>query len=194
MKEIALKEKCVFIRIRPQAENSDRLSEIAKQIGFLPAPMHLHAQLTRLLDLSLPDDALLAQMRKSTRYEIKRGLKMEITVGQSDDEKLIDDFIALQDETAKREGFVPFSKGYLLEQFRTFRKTDSVKLFFVNQLRPGLVTATRPGLSEPICIAFVIFYRGEAVYHYAASSSEARKIPAAYAIQWTIIQQAKERL
>lgn len=193
MKEIAVKEKCVFIRIRPQAENSNQLSEIAKRIGFIPAPMHLHAQLTRLLDLSLSDEELLTQMRKSTRYEIRRALKMGIKVEQSDDEKLIDDFIGLQDETAKREGFVPFPKEYLLEQFREFKKINSVKLFFVNQLRPGLVTATRPGLFKPISIAFVIFYRGEAVYHYAASNGEARKIPAAYAVQWAIIQEAKKR-
>jgi lipid II:glycine glycyltransferase (peptidoglycan interpeptide bridge formation enzyme) len=193
LKEIALKEKCVFIRIRPQAENYDRLSEIAKQIGFLPAPMHLHAQLTRILDLTKTDEELLSEMRKSTRYEIKKSLKMGIRVEQSQDENLIDDFIRLQAETAKREGFVPFSKKFLLEQFREFKVTDFVELFFVNQLRPGLATAAGPGLSKPICMAFVIFYRGEAVYHYAASSNEARKIPAAYAIQWAIIQEAKKR-
>lgn len=193
MKEIALKEKCVFIRIRPQAENSKQLSKITKQIGFLPSPMHLHAQLTRLLDLSLSDDELLSQMRKSTRYEIKRALKMEIAVEQSDDEKLIDDFIELQDETAKREKFIPFPKKYLLDQFREFKKANTAKLFFVSQLRPGLAAVARPGLSKPICIAFVIFYRGETVYHYAASNEEARKIPAAYAIQWAIIQEAKRR-
>ena len=193
LKEIALKEKCAFIKIRPQAENSNRLSEIAKQIGFLPAPMHLHAELTRILDLTKTDEQLLSEMRKSTRYEIKKSLKIGIKVEKSQDENLIDDFIKLQSETAKREGFVPFSKKFILEQFREFKKDNAVKLFFVNQLRPGLVAVTRPGLSKPICIAFVIFYRDEAVYHYAASSDEARQIPAAYAIQWAIIQEAKRR-
>ena len=112
MKEIAVKEKCVFIRIRPQAENSDDLSKIAKKIGFRPAPMHLHAELTRILDLTKTDDLLLSEMRKSTRYEIKKSLKMGIKVEKSQDENLIDDFIRLQAETAKREGFVPFSKEY----------------------------------------------------------------------------------
>ena len=54
-----------------------------------------------------------------------------------------------------------------------------VKLFYVKE--------------PPISMAFVIFGRDEAVYHYAASSNEARKIPAAYAIQWAIIQEAKKR-
>ena len=136
MKEIALKEKCVFIRIRPQAENSDRLSEIAKQTGFLPAPMHLHAQLTRLLDLTKTDEELLSEMRKSTRYEIKKSLKMEIQVEKSQDENLIDDFIRLQAETAKREGFVPFEKEYLLEQFREFKERNSACWFLIGPTLP----------------------------------------------------------
>ncbi len=192
MKEIAVKEKCSFIRIRPQTENSDDLSRIVKRIGFRSAPMHLHAQLTRILDLTKTDEQLLSEMRKSTRYEIKKSGKMGIKVEKSQDENLIDDFIRLQAETAKRERFAAFSRKYLLEQFREFKKTNSVKLFSVTLLRPG-PPAGGPGLFKPISIAFVIFYRGEAVYHYAASTDEARKIPAAYAIQWAIIQEAKRR-
>jgi len=193
LKEIALKEKCAFIRIRPQAENSNRLSEIAKQIGFSPAPMHLHAQLTRILDLTKSDEQLLSEMRKSTRYEIKKSEKTKIKVEQSQDENLIDDFIELQKETAKRERFIPFEKNYLLEQFREFKKTNSVCWFLI---RSHLAVRQGETFREPektISIAFVIFYRGEAVYHYAASSDEARQIPAAYAIQWEIIQEAKKR-
>jgi len=180
LKEIALKEKCAFIKIRPQAENSNRLSEIAKQIGFIPAPMHLHAQLTRILDLTKSDEQLLSEMRKSTRYEVKKSLKMGIKVEKSQDENIIDDFIRLQAETAKREEFVPFTKKYLLQQFKEFNKDNAVKLFYI----------TNP---EIVSITFVIFYREEVIYHYAASTDEARKIPAAYAIQWAIIQEAKKR-
>ncbi|MBI5356090.1 peptidoglycan bridge formation glycyltransferase FemA/FemB family protein [Candidatus Collierbacteria bacterium] len=193
MKEIAVKERCVFIRIRPQVSDTCKVSDTLQMMDFRPAPMHLHAQLTRVIDLTKTDEQLLSEMRKSTRYEIKKSLKMGIKVEKSQDEKLIDDFIKLQAETAKREGFVPFSKKYLLEQFREFNMTDSVELFFVSQLRPGPAAIARLGLSKPASIAFVIFYRGEAIYHYAASTDEARKIPAAYAIQWEIIQEAKKR-
>ena len=152
--------------------------------------MHLHAELTRILDLTKTDEQLLAEMRKSTRYEIKRAVKMGIKVEQSRDENLAADFIRLQTETAKREGFVPFSRKYLLEQFRAFKKANAVRWFFVsNQESPGRGQET-PG---KISMAFVIFYRGEAVYHYAASNAAGRLIPAAYAIQWAIIAEAKKR-
>jgi len=187
MKEIAIKENCAFIRIRPQVFDTCKVSDTLQMLGFRPAPMHLHAELTRVLDLTKTDEQLLAEMRKSTRYEIKRAVKMGIKVEQSRDENLVADFIRLQTETAKREGFVPFSRKYLLEQFRAFRKTNSVCWFFI---RSDLAAA---GSDLLISMAFVIFYRGEAVYHYAASSNEARKIPAAYAIQWAIIVEAKKR-
>ncbi|MBI2309369.1 peptidoglycan bridge formation glycyltransferase FemA/FemB family protein [Candidatus Collierbacteria bacterium] len=189
MKEIALKEKCSFVRIRPQAGNSDALASVIKQNGFRPAPMHLHAQLTRILDLSLSDDELLRQMRKSTRYEIKKAGKMGIIVEKSQDESLIDDFIRLQTKTAKREGFVPFSRKFLSEQFKAFKNENAVKFFYVK--RPGLPREGQ-ALSRILSMAIAIFCRKEAVYHYAASGDEARKTPAAYAIQWAIIQEAKK--
>lgn len=230
MKEAAKKENCVFIRIRPQiADISTGLprpdprvgirNNIAPAgtlhlLGFRQAPMHLHAELTRVLDLTKTDGELLSQMRKSTRYEIRRALKFGIKVEQSDEENLVDEFVKLQGETAKREGFVPFAREYLLEQFRAFKRTGSALWFFVSNpavissdqgesrdpakrfrsaAGGGLDSSTTLGMTQIISMAFVIFYRGEAVYHYAASSDEARKTPAAYAIQWAIVAEAKKR-
>lgn len=214
MKEIAIKEKCSFIRVRPQVFEDEIATACGRprndmlyKFGFRPAPMHLHAELTRILDLTKNDAELLTGMRKTTRYEIKKSLKMGIKVYQSDDERLIGDFIRLQAETATREKFVPFSREYLLEQFRAFRKTGKMRFFYINQphvepfkVRPSkrpeqFLGSDLDSLTDDkiISMAFVIFYRGEAVYHYAASSDIARKLPAAYAIQWAIIQEAKKR-
>jgi lipid II:glycine glycyltransferase (peptidoglycan interpeptide bridge formation enzyme) len=193
MKEVAGKENCVFIRMRPQISRLPRpafggpRNDIPSYLGFRPAPMHLHAELTRVLDLTKTDEQLLSQMRKSTRYEIKRALKMRIKVEAGDDENLVDNFVRLQSETSAREKFVPFSREYLLEQFRAFRKTNSVRWFLIRS------DPAAAGSDLLISMALVIFYRGEAVYHYAASNAAARHIPAAYAIQWAIIQEARRR-
>lgn len=196
MKQVAKKENCIFIRIRPQV-TEPKVSDTLRSSGFRPAPMHLHSELTRVLDLTKTDEQLLSEMRKSTRYEIRRAEKLGIKVEQNDDENLVDEFVRLQTETAKREGFVPFSKKYLLEQFRAFKETNSVLWFLVSN--PAVISSDPdPGSGESmtrgvISLAFVIFYRGEAIYHYAASSEEARKIPAACAIQWAIVQEAKKQ-
>lgn len=189
LKRIAQDERCSFIRIRPQVlyNPSSRLTLSA--FGFRSSPMHLHAEVTRVLDLTKSDEQLLSEMRKSTRYEIRQAQKLGVTVEQSTDESLIDHFVTLQEETAKREHFVPFSKEYLLGQFRAFHRREGAQLFLVRK-GPG---PEGPGPLESISMAFVIFYRGEAIYHYAASSEKARHIPASVAIQWAIIQEAKKR-
>lgn len=196
MRTIAKRDHCAFIRIRPQVFDTPENRSVIQEFGFRPAPMHLHAELTRILDLTKSDEQLLSEMRKGTRYEIRKAQKMGIHVEQSSDEKLIDEFMRLQQETAEREQFVPFSKSFLLEQFRAFRKESAVKWFYVERIKRLGLDNSRPSLhtiSKIISMAFVLFYHHEAVYHYAASSEEARHIPAAYALQWAIIQEAKKR-
>lgn len=205
LKRIARDERCSFIRIRPQIFDSPSSRFTLRAFGFRPSPMHLHAETTRIIDLTKSDDQLLSEMRKSTRYEIRKAHKLKILVEQSTDERLIDRFIELQDETSRREHFVPFSKEYLLEQFRAFKEEQTVRIFYVSSLTviPGhnpestqnfYRSRIKSGMTHGIiAMAFIIFYRHEAVYHYAASSRAAREIPAAYAIQWAIIQEAKKR-
>lgn len=196
LRRIAVDEHCVFIRIRPQVLDTPEHRRVVADLGFRRAPMHLHAETTRVIDLRQSNEQLLSGMRKSTRYEIRRAQKLGINVEQSTDESLIDHFVTLQEETAKREHFVPFSKEYLLEQFRAFKLDDAVRFFFVRKrsdpTRSDLIRL-RSDLLKPISMAFVIFYRKEAVYHYAASNAASRSFPAAHAIQWAIIHEAKKR-
>lgn len=206
MKDIAKKERCAFIRIRPQVFDTLENRLVIQKLGFRSAPMHLHAELTRVLNVTKSDEQLLSEMRKGTRYEIRKAQKMNIRVAQSADEALIDDFIRLQSETAKREQFVPFSRQFILEQFREFKKDRAVQWFYINSraVIPGedpesieknlYRSRIRSGMTNRvISIAFVIFYNSEAIYHYAASSQKAREIPAAYALQWAIIHEARRR-
>lgn len=197
LRDIAKKESCSFIRIRPQVFDTPEHRSAIQELGFRPAPMHLHAELTRTINLTKTDEELFSEMRKSTRYEIKKALKMGLEVHQSDDEKLIEEFVQLQKATAAREHFVPFSKIYLLEQFKALKTTGAVRWFYTTSPKKDEIlssmTGSHPSICKPISMAFVIFYRNEAVYHYAASSVEARNVPAAYALQWAIMQEAKKR-
>lgn len=180
IKRIAKQEKCVFIRVRPQL-----LAEVGKSIfaklGFKDAPMHLHAELTSQLDITLPQEQLLANMRKATRYEIKKAISQNIKVTSTVNPSSIKDFFKLQLNTAKRQNFVPFSYQFLMEQFSVFAKNNLALLYsakFKDQL---------------LAQAFIIFYGEEAIYHYGASTQDGRKYPGAYLIQWEAITEAKKR-
>ncbi len=181
MKREALEMDCVFVRIRPQLVTDDSVKKKFRQYGCKDSPMHLHAELSNILDITKSEEELSAQMRKTTRYEIRKAQNLSIMIEKSKDEKSIKAFYDLQIETAKRQKFVPFSFSFFREQFKVFFESD----------RGLLYTALYDG--KVLAQAFIIFYGAEAVYHYGASTDEGRKYPGAYLLQWEAIKEAKRR-
>lgn len=181
MKNIAKENNCVFVRVRPQLLNTEHSREIFKNMGFIPAPIHLHAQLTLQLDLSLSEEEIMMQMRKNTRYELKKALSGDISVKISTNPEDIKPFYDLQLELAKRQKFVPFSYEYLHEQFSVF----------ATQHMASLMSAYHG--ESLLAQAFIIFYGNEAVYHYGVSTPAGREYPGAYLLQWEAIREAKRR-
>lgn len=177
----AKKFRCVFVRVRPQIIEDGLAVNLFDTHGFRLAPMHLTADLTSQLDLSPDEETLLKNMRKTTRYEIKKAEREQIVIKASDNPKDIAEFYNLQLATAQRHGFVPFSEKFLYEQFKTFVENGAARLY---KAYKGDVL-----LAE----AFIIYYGHEATYHYGASTDEARKYPGAYLIQWEVIKEAKRR-
>lgn len=178
---IAKNNACSFVRVRPQIESNDFSKHLFKDIGFRSAPMHLHAELTSQLDITKSEDELMAQMRKATRYEIRKAQKIGVEIRKSTDPKDIQTFYELQLETSKRQSFIPFPYKFLHRQFEVFSKTHNAVLYsayFEKKL---------------LAMAFIIFYGKEAVYHYGASTVEGRSYPGAYLIQWHAILEAKSR-
>ncbi len=51
--------------------------------------MHLHAEHTVILDLSKSEDELLKDMRRQTRYEVRRSIKLGLEVSWSNTEELL---------------------------------------------------------------------------------------------------------
>lgn len=181
IKRIAKEEKCVFVRIRPQLESNEFSQNLFKKLGFIEAPIHLHAELTSQLDITKSEEELMANMRKTTRYEIRKAISLGITIKTTDNPKAMQKFYDLEILTSKRQGFVPFSYSFLFEQFKAFAKAKKVLLY------------TAEFEKKLLAQAFVIFYGQEAAYHYGASTDDGRKYPGAYLIQWEVIKDAKKR-
>lgn len=179
--KIAKENSAVFIRVRPQLEANEFSQELFKKLGFRSAPMHLHAELTNQLDITQPEDQLLANMRKATRYEIRKAEKVGVRVEESTNPQDIKKFYNLQLDTARRQGFVPFSLPFLQEQFKVFADSGNAILYSAYFEKKLLAQA------------FIIFYGQEAVYHYGASTPDGREYPGAYLIQWKAILEAKKR-
>lgn len=181
LKTIGRDENCRFARIRPQIlNNPDNCQKLSSQ-GFIPAPMHLHAQDTWVLDITENEQVLLKKMRKTTRYLIKKAIKENVQIIQSDSQQDIKTLFMLQKETARRHGFIPFPLSFFLAHFRAFRKDNQIKIFKAVWQK------------KVLSIAMIVFFADRAVYHYSASKTSYSKIPASYLIQWEAIKEARKR-
>lgn len=176
--ETAKKEKCVFVRMRPQLNANEKNLKSLEKLGLKKSPMHLAAEHTVMIDLSLSEDELLANMRRQTRYEVRRADKVGIVVSSSNDEKMFEEFHKVQAETARRQNFVPPSLKTLLAEKEAFG--DNIIIY----------KATLK--NEPVAYGLIIKNGLEADYYEAASTLLNRKMPGAYALLWQAMKDLKK--
>ncbi len=179
IREVARAEKCVFVRIRPQLPATEKNLQILADLGFRKAPMHLAAEHTVIIDLAPTEAELLANMRRQTRYEVRRAGKLGITVSRDDSEDIFKEFHKVQTETAKRQGFIPPSLEVLLAER---------KAFFGNIW----IYTAKTTEGEPVAYGLIIKNGREGDYYEAASTDLNRKLPGAYALLWQVMRDLKK--
>jgi lipid II:glycine glycyltransferase (peptidoglycan interpeptide bridge formation enzyme) len=182
-KEIGKEEKVDFIRIAPLYLKNEENAEIFKKLSLREAPMNANAyEATWKLDLSTPEDDLLKNMRKTTRYLIKQAQKnLDISIEKSENINNIEIYQKLNREVAKRQHFVAFSTEYIKNEFEVFEKDKQTLWLF------GKVN------NEVAAGALVIFWSGVGFYHQAASLGKYAKLSIPYLLQWEAIKEAKNR-
>ena len=177
--EVAKREKCVFVRMRPQLGATGDNSKKLEALGLKQSPMHLAAEHTVMISLAASEEEMLARMRRQTRYEVRRADKLGIKVEKGNSEEVFREFHAVQMETAKRQGFVPPSLKVLLAEREAFG--DDVQIY---------VARTAEG--EPVAYGLIIGDGREADYYEAASTDLNRKLPGAYALLWQAMRDLKK--
>jgi len=179
LREIAKQEKVSFIRISPLLEDTQENKDLFREMGFRPAPIHMHAETTWTLNLTPTEDELLMAMRKTTRNLIRRAQKdgVEVKTGTSD--KDVEIFYDLYKETVRKHNFIPFSLTYIRNQVKIFSQDNNACVFIARHS------------GQPLASSIIMFYGDSAFYHHGASTQS--KIPAAYLLQWAAIREAKRR-
>lgn len=168
---VAAAKKCVFVRIRPQLLATAENLQILSGLGFKKSPMHLAAEHTVVLDLTRKEEEMLASMRRQTRYEVRRGLKLGIEVTKDDSEEIFKEFHDCQVETAKRQNFVPPS----------FKTLESEREAFKGKI---WIYKASTAEGEPVAYGLIVGNGLEADYYEAASTPLNRKLPGAYTLLW----------
>ena len=184
LKKIGKEEKSSFIRLTPLWLDKSKNQKTFKQLKFRPAPLHLHPpQIMWQLDIQESLEGLLKKMRKTTRYLIKKGMKIsDLKVFSDLKESSLQEFSKLYGATVQRHHFAPFSLLSLKNELAIFGEGNEIKIFSV-KLKDKVIAS-----------ALIIFWQDIAFYHQGASSNLcSNKIPGSYLLQWGIIQEAKKR-
>ncbi len=217
-KNLGKKEKCDFVRISPLV--SPDTKNIFKKEKFISAPVHLvNPELTWVLDLKPKEEELLKNMKKSTRYEVRRIEKVGIKVTQGNSKKELDTFWQLHEETVKRQHFIPFARattekeleifGNDLQIFSSYMEfDDSTESPEFDESKGKIEERSKPYCSHTASStadfdkelrkfrrfyssSIILFDNHAAYYHQGASIYS--KLPVSHATLWTAILEAKKR-
>ncbi|MDO8576163.1 MAG: peptidoglycan bridge formation glycyltransferase FemA/FemB family protein [bacterium] len=178
--ELARDEECDFIRFCPLSPATEGNRTLYRNLGFRDAPIHMHPELSWILDISKPEEQLLKEMRKTTRYTIKKMEKEGVLITQSTDPAAMEQFWSIYESTFERQQFTPFSQTYLQTEFELYSK-DGQAVFFFGAHK-----------DETVAAAIIIFWGGQAFYHHSGSKAGAGS-NVSYLLQWRVIQEAKRR-
>ncbi len=183
LSDIAKRENASFIRISPILLNNEENERIFLDLGFRNSPMHASAyEATWKLDIYPDEENLLKNMRKTTRYLIKKVAEnKDVSIEKSTDPKNIGVYQKLNTEVSKRQKFTPFSEEFIKNEFETFKKDNEV-LFIFGKYKGEIVAG-----------AMIIFWSGVAFYHQAASLGKFSKFSIPYLLQWEAIKEAKNK-
>jgi len=168
-----------FVRVRPDEKSTDILLKEFKDFGFVRSPMHVHGENTIVLDITNDLDDILKNMRKTTRYLIRKSENSGLSLEIFKDSKQIDILTSLQEDTVKRHKFIGFSEKLFKLQMDIFGN-EGQALFFVCKMK-----------NIPLAAAIIMLYGEKAFYHHSGSSNEGQKTNSSYFMQWEIIKEVK---
>lgn len=179
--KLGQKDGCAFLRFCSTLADTATNQGYFKELGFKNAPIHMHPELAWILDLRKSEEALLSEMRKTTRYLIRKTEKEGIKVWQSTDLADLDRFWPIYSATAARQHFTPFSKAAITAEFSLMAKHNQIAFFFAEFQ------------GELIAASIIVFYGQMAFYHHSGSVQKFERINASYLLQWRVIQEAQRR-
>lgn len=181
LKDLGKKKNCDVIRVSPFLDDTPSNKKMFQSVGLRPAPMHVLAENTWILDITPTSETLLKNMNKNHRNLIRRCEREGVVIKKTTDIARLEGLDTLLNTTAKRHNFKRFSKKYIESEFQSYLP-DNVVLF-----EAYLPDGTLDGA------AVIMFYGTMAAYRHSASLNTNPKLPTSYLLQWEVILEAKKR-
>lgn len=183
IKKIAEKQQSIFIRLEILDINDSKITSKIKSDKFVKAFEEVQPEWRQIIDITKPEEEILAMMKEKGRYNIRVAQKHNIKIENppAGGTNIIDDFYKLFCETAKRDGFEIRPKQYF-EKLMQKLETDGLAEILIARYN-----------DIPVAAEIVTYYGDVASYLYGASSSENRNTMAPYLLHFEAMKRAKEK-
>ncbi len=183
MLEGAGREGAHTVKIEPEVREEQRdVKVILEGIGFRKARYDLNQKATMLVDLSPPEEELLARMKGKTRYNVRLAARKDVEVSEPDFEEAWDTFYGFMQDTADRAGYpIRRSREYLHDNMREMHNAGRGHLFFATHEE------------TPLAGIYVYTFGKKYWYIHGGSSNEKRSLMPNYLLQWEVMRWARQR-
>ena len=171
------------LKIEPEVLGRS-VKALLEDIGFHEARYALNFDTTVTVDLSPPEEELLARMRKSTRYGVRKAAREGVEVVEPEDfEAAWETFYGWMEDTAERKsGFtIRRPREYLHDMMRAMHDAGQGNLFL----------AVHEG--KPLAGVFVFTFGEKYWFMHGASSTEKRSYNPNHLLQWEVMRWARQR-
>jgi lipid II:glycine glycyltransferase (peptidoglycan interpeptide bridge formation enzyme) len=136
---------------------------------------------TQFVDLSSPDDAILAQMQPKGRYNIGVARRHGVSVVEDASPQGLEDFFSIYRETCDRKGLAGLNHDHFQELTSMLFPSNRGSIFFAEYQGTRLTTA------------LVVYFGCTATYFYGGSRPVHRNVMASYMLHFEIMRKAKIR-
>ncbi|HEU5089306.1 MAG TPA: peptidoglycan bridge formation glycyltransferase FemA/FemB family protein, partial [Roseiflexaceae bacterium] len=182
LKRVASAARAVVLRLEPNVlAGSPGADELHSQLllhGYrIAAPIQPASSIH--LELAPAPERLLASMSKGHRADIRRAAREGVLVSWGSSKSELEQFYAILVDTARRAEFGIHSCEYYATVLRLFG--DAARVWI----------ASRNGVAE--AAALTLAWGKQALYLYSGSTEAGLRSGAQHAIQWEVIQWARER-
>ncbi len=170
------------VKIEPEVrEEQEGTKALLRKVGFEKFRWDLNFKTTMVLDLEPPEEELMANMKKDTRYGIRRAGREGVEVVEDNSEAGIEEFWRMFEVTADRNGFWYRPHEYQVPMWRAMIEARQARLFFADHE------------GDRLAGMFVSNLGHKCWYSYGASTTEKRNLNPTYLLQWEAMRWAKER-
>lgn len=188
VKELAKERKAVFAKVDPPiTDDRDEVKKTLETAGFRLCAEEaggfegIQPRCVMHLDIRGDEDEVLANMTEKWRYNIRLAARkgVVIRVGATEDDLRV--FYRILETTGKRDGFLIRSFDYFKTMHEVMAQRGMLKLFMADYQ------------GQTIAASIALCFADRCWYVYGASGNENRNVMPNHALQWAMIQWAKEK-